>query len=1047
VAAAVLTEPETAKAAVTAGAPDMIYMSVPIEKAEDTEAVNPVDGTPDLMIWGKVTDGTLDSDLQVVDPQASLKWIERWFADKANVRMGHDPRRPVGRGIERDGHYVKSLIADPTAKHLIRSKVLNDYSIGIMHPDIRRGDPQFKHLDPAGKAVNGVITDRPDGLTCLGEISVVDRGSNFGSAFALVKAAADGTPEWVGKMTGDAGEIAKSAPAKSRTVMVELPKNVAVSFSPKDLAKLVEHRKVAEQREAAKAAAGAPEVVNKAAADDDTPELSAIKAAEAEVWKRDIDTATRRRLASEGKALPNLSYPIENAEDLQNAATLARSGHGDVAGAKRLISHRARELGVPNPLKGAKKKADKAAAATPDVTKCMTCKDSGMAGGRPCPECKKGKRARRAEKAAVREALALVAAPGAEKKSKVLCPGCGARQNRKHAMCSECGKPMAGAMGVDKNHDFTCLGCGKALDKGERHCPGCGKENPGYNPMADHKIPANKAAKPGKERVRKGGKGKRGKKAKSGDGAFGGNQAPPFGAKEGGQDDNGGDGKKPASKKSAKPQAAKRKGKGKGRSPAAGVAGEHDVKGLPAHREPDGAPVEQFEDDARMQDGDERQEMAAAMRHKALAARGLHQSDAILHDLTCPAFSTAALARAFPYESLATVNTDAWQAKALDAAATAELSQAGKAMTLWQHACTLKAADAELVHDLREEAHQAFREANKAALKAFRDAAPGPGSFPAPGHITPQQFRRPYLHEGHAAPSPQQEGPHSFRVPEGQPSAEDYTRGLITAGHAADSPQNDTPRHEPQPAPSTPGRPDRVYYRGTMRDNARQAMTAMHDHIARVFPDVCPMSPELGSTQKPAPPVPEGVGGPAPRRSAKAQKAAARKKAKAMARKRRQLERKVLAGKLSIGKARRRLGLKPVPEEPAAVAKTASAVTLDWALDPEAIKAAVAEATSPLLERVAAQDKALRKLRKTADAIASQPDTSQAPLRGVALNKASAAPAAPQSVAKSAEQAQAAQLQMLHHEWRTNPDPSQREAAWRALTTHLGISPMTTQQT
>ena len=72
--------------------------------------------------------------------------------------------------------------------------MLNDFSIGIMNPDIRVGDPKFRHLDPAGKAVRGVITDRADGLTELGEISVVDRGSNYGSSFQLAKAAADGKP-------------------------------------------------------------------------------------------------------------------------------------------------------------------------------------------------------------------------------------------------------------------------------------------------------------------------------------------------------------------------------------------------------------------------------------------------------------------------------------------------------------------------------------------------------------------------------------------------------------------------------------------------------------------------------------------------------------------------------------------------------------------------------------------------------------------------------------------------------------------------------------
>lgn len=67
--------------------------------------------------------------------------------------------------------------------------------------------------------------------------------------------------------------------------------------------------------------------------------------------KRDFSAEERRKLAKEGKALPDGSYPIADAEDLKNAAILAQSGHGDVAAAKRLIARRAKELGVANPLK------------------------------------------------------------------------------------------------------------------------------------------------------------------------------------------------------------------------------------------------------------------------------------------------------------------------------------------------------------------------------------------------------------------------------------------------------------------------------------------------------------------------------------------------------------------------------------------------------------------------------------------------------------------------------------------------------------------------
>lgn len=72
--------------------------------------------------------------------------------------------------------------------------------------------------------------------------------------------------------------------------------------------------------------------------------------AKPDATKRDFSADARRRLASEGKALPDGSYPIDSAEDLGNAATLAASGHGDVKAARALIARRAKELGVGNPL-------------------------------------------------------------------------------------------------------------------------------------------------------------------------------------------------------------------------------------------------------------------------------------------------------------------------------------------------------------------------------------------------------------------------------------------------------------------------------------------------------------------------------------------------------------------------------------------------------------------------------------------------------------------------------------------------------------------------
>src|SRR6185437_14473921 len=109
----------------TADQEELVHFSFPIEKREDTAEINPIDGTPDILIWGKATDGTVDADRQIVDPEWSAAALKEWVATGGNVRMSHDPKRPVGKGQEvqvtMDGHYVRSKICDPLAKHFIRT--------------------------------------------------------------------------------------------------------------------------------------------------------------------------------------------------------------------------------------------------------------------------------------------------------------------------------------------------------------------------------------------------------------------------------------------------------------------------------------------------------------------------------------------------------------------------------------------------------------------------------------------------------------------------------------------------------------------------------------------------------------------------------------------------------------------------------------------------------------------------------------------------------------------------------------------------------------
>jgi hypothetical protein len=450
-----------------------------------------------------------------------------------------------------------------------------------------------------------------------------------------------------------------------------------------------------------------------------------------------------------------------------------------------------------------------------------------------------------------------------------------------------------------------------------------------------------------------------------------------------------------------------------------------------------------------LQDGD--QQMKAAMRHKNL---GVEPHLAVLHDLCCPAFDPADVGKALPHASFAAIDTNWWTNKALEAACGSDPVESMRQYNAWQAlsraAVTLKTADPSGLDRIRQAGHEAFLDANRDLIKTFRDATPGPGTAPTPGHVMPGSFRRPYISAGHAAESPQADGPRTFPVISDHPQAQDFHRGYIAAGHGSESPDNG-PRSEPMP--TGPAGAPQSRAEGAMAMHARdydQAVSAMHDHLSRIAPGMCPMSPPMGSTQKPAPQVPEAVGGPEPHR-AKATKAD--KAAKRAARKARTAKK---AARAAAQKAKRQR-----KAEQAAVVKSAGAATLppvtqDLTVDATAFSEALDKATAPLVaaltksQRVQReQGKMLRKQRKVLNAVAGQADTSHAPYRGAGgtITKASAGPAAPQTAAEAAALAQTGHLQRLHHDWRNSHIPEVREAAYAELTAHLGLSPMTQNPT
>jgi hypothetical protein len=298
---------------------ELTYFSFGIEKIESTP-----DG--DLMVFGRASDGSVDSDQQIVDPKWMAKAIQEWISTGPNLRVQHNPQRdPAGVGLtastDADGAtWVKALVVEPVAKRLVSKGALRAYSVGISRPTIER--------DVTGKARGGIIT-----AGSLAEVSLVDRPANKNCGVQLVKNA--GT-EYVNEVFGDQDTIQKMLGSTLDQVPIvpdidqfEAPMT-DFKFTPNDLAKIVRD-KIIEEHYSDLA-------------------IKAIIEAESAVYKRDVNTAERRSLASSGRALPDGSYPIANAGDLHNAAHLAATGHGNAEAAKRLIARRAQELGVANPL-------------------------------------------------------------------------------------------------------------------------------------------------------------------------------------------------------------------------------------------------------------------------------------------------------------------------------------------------------------------------------------------------------------------------------------------------------------------------------------------------------------------------------------------------------------------------------------------------------------------------------------------------------------------------------------------------------------------------
>ena len=185
-----------------ANTPDTaVYAS--ILKFEDQE-----DGT--LLVHGKATDDTLDSDEQVCDPA----WLERampeWFKF-GNIREQHSS---IAAGVateyknEGSEHFITAHVVDPSSIKKVKAGVLKGFSIGIRRPRVVKDN----------KAIGGRIIDGQ-----IVEISLVDRPANPACTLTIAKTV-DSELVQVEEYTQTEGEKMSEITATS---VIELAKGLA----------------------------------------------------------------------------------------------------------------------------------------------------------------------------------------------------------------------------------------------------------------------------------------------------------------------------------------------------------------------------------------------------------------------------------------------------------------------------------------------------------------------------------------------------------------------------------------------------------------------------------------------------------------------------------------------------------------------------------------------------------------------------------------------------------------------------------------------------
>jgi hypothetical protein len=360
-----------------------------------------------MLIEGVATDESLDSQGDILDYEGSKKAMGEW---RGNVREAHDPRKPVGKALDVDFDdkakrivvkaFISSGAQDTQAK--IQEGVLSCFSVGGGNPTnvatekvggrkVRRVlDWTMNELSvvDAGANPNAVFQlVKADGVAVGLEDEADDVGANrYASRLtdAMEKAkkptpsgsklpdkpasnlppnegpdeekAAGDASDGDGRGTQEDASDAAAAVACEKCDVVhkdgvaECDKMDLAAANTKRAKSKVEaakaDHKVAQSKEALAAAKKKADEV-KAAKKAERAEME--KAADAYFAKKDFSADDRKKLADEGKAMPDGSFPIENGADLENAIHAVGRAKNPGA-AKAHIKRRAKALGLEDKL-------------------------------------------------------------------------------------------------------------------------------------------------------------------------------------------------------------------------------------------------------------------------------------------------------------------------------------------------------------------------------------------------------------------------------------------------------------------------------------------------------------------------------------------------------------------------------------------------------------------------------------------------------------------------------------------------------------------------